>query len=171
MDHSRTTDSWYLAQVKPNSAAIAQRNLERQALHVFCPLERVTRACGGKFVGATRPFFPGYLFVQVRGGAAPWRAIASTLGVSRLVSFGPSPAPVPSEIVEELQRHCDEDGCMRSLTEMAVGDEIRIAHGPLADFWGRIEKLGPDQRAWVLLDIMGKETRVLVPRGDLRLAS
>ncbi|QIG54258.1 transcriptional activator RfaH [Altererythrobacter sp. BO-6] len=171
MDLSQTTDLWYLAQVKPNSVAIAQRNLERQGFHVFCPLERITRARGGKFISATRPFFPGYLFVQVGDGAAPWREIASTLGVSRLVSFGPSPAPVPSEIVEELQRHCDDDGCMGPLTEMAEGDEIRIANGPLADFWGRIVKLGPDQRAWVLLDIMGKQTRVLVSRGDLRLAS
>ena len=67
------------------------------------------------------------------------------------------------------QRNCDEDDYMVPLAEVAEGDEIRIANGPMANFWGQIEKLWPDKRAWALPDI--QETRVPAPCGDLGLAS
>ena len=53
---------------------------------------------------------------------------------------------------------------------MSAGDEVRVIQGPFANFIGKIENLKADQRAWVLLDVMGKQTRVSISRGDLRVA-
>jgi hypothetical protein len=60
--HDRGT-SWFLAQLKPNCANIADKNLKRQGFQTFLPMEEETRQRNGKFVTAMRPFFPGYIFV------------------------------------------------------------------------------------------------------------
>ena len=60
--HDRGT-SWFLAQLKPNCANIADKNLKRQGFQTFLPIEEETRKRNGKFVTAMRPLFPGYIFV------------------------------------------------------------------------------------------------------------
>ncbi|WP_428027923.1 transcription termination/antitermination protein NusG [Altererythrobacter sp.] len=171
MTSNRQTDLWYLAQIKPNCGQIAQRNLTRQKFKTFLPLERETRTRGTRYVTTTRPYFPGYLFVAFDPDSAPWRAIRSTQGVAGLVCFGQQPAPVPTGIVEELLARAREDGTIRPSLEMSDGDVVRIADGPLVGFVGQVERLAPEQRAWVLLDVMGKKTRVSMPRTDLRMVS
>jgi len=60
--HDRGT-SWFLAQLNPNCANIADKNLKRQGFQTFLPIEEETRKRNGKFVTAMRPLFPGYIFV------------------------------------------------------------------------------------------------------------
>ena len=55
--HDRGT-SWFLAQLKPNCANIADKNLKRQGFQTFLPMEEETRQRNGKFVTAMRPLFP-----------------------------------------------------------------------------------------------------------------
>jgi transcriptional antiterminator RfaH len=43
----------------------------------------------------TEPMFSCYLFIQLDDQSQNWDTIRSTLGVSKLVSFGPQPAKVP----------------------------------------------------------------------------
>jgi transcriptional antiterminator RfaH len=162
---------WYLAQVKPNCAAVAQRNLERQGFACFVPLERYTLRRAGRFVSQTRLYFPGYLFVSFRPSSAPWRAITSTHGIAQMVRFGGQPAAVPAQIVSELQAACDHEGCITEQAPLAAGDDVRIAHGPFAGFAGRVDQAAPEQRLWVLLDVMGQATRVSLSSRDLRRAS
>ena len=59
-------ERWFLAQLKPNSAQIAKRHLERQGFETFLPLEETTQPRNGKFVTAQRLLFPGYIFVALR---------------------------------------------------------------------------------------------------------
>ena len=97
------------------------------------------------------------------------RSINSTLGVSRLVSFaGRSPAQVPEELISGLMKRCDPTGKLLPPSSLETGDPVRVAQGPLADLVGTVEKIAPDQRVWVLLDILGKSTRVTLQAEDLR---
>ena len=43
-------ETWFLAQVKPNCEAVAERNLARQGIGTFLPREDVTREQRGRFV-------------------------------------------------------------------------------------------------------------------------
>lgn len=156
-----TNQTWWLAQVRPNSLKIAERNLVRQGFRVFCPLEMSTRRRGDRFISTTAALFPGYVFVGSDAGAAPARVINSTYGVSRLVSSSDqTPACVPSAIVAGLMARCDENGLIKAADSLAPGDEVRIVSGPFAGFVGSVETLAPQQRVWVLLDLLGGETRV-----------
>ncbi|MEP5937635.1 MAG: transcription termination/antitermination NusG family protein [Erythrobacter sp.] len=169
MTRSRENGQWYLAQVKPNCAQIAQRNLEQQSFECFLPYERYTARLGGRFTSKKRLYFPSYLFVSSRTSSAPWRAIISTQGVAQLVRFGEQPATVPPQIIFELQVACDHEGCIEGQASLATGDDVRIEQGPFVGFAGKVDKEAPEQRVWVLLDVMGKATRVSIQRDDLRL--
>ena len=158
---------WLLAQVKPNSGPLAERNLNRQGFETFLPMERKTRRYKGQLKPVRIPYFPGYIFVRLESTSADWTAIRSTYGVSRLVAFGLQPAIVPPEIMNELLKCCGPDGFIENYVELEEGDKVQITHGPLTDFFAKIEKLAPDERAWLLIDIMGKETRTLLKVTDL----
>lgn len=160
--------SWFLAQLKPNSAQIAKRNLERQGFKAFLPLEETTQQRSGRFVTARRPLFPGYIFVAFDAMQGCWRAINSTQGITRLVSFGRAPAPVPSGLVDELKARCDCMGKMVAASALATGDAVTFTKGPFSDFVGEVEKIDTDRRVWVLMDLMGGQTRVKAEEAQLR---
>ena len=48
---------WFLVQLKPNSAQIAKRNLERQGFRVFNPTRLITKRASSKFVDKHEQIF------------------------------------------------------------------------------------------------------------------
>lgn len=151
---------WYLAQVKPQSYRIAERNLRRQKLETFIPLLTRTDAGAGRFVTRTKPLFPGYIFVScdVQSGAAS--KINSTLGITRLVSVGGHPVKVPNGIIASLKARCSQSGVLSDDIPVAVGDDVRVLTGPFADFVATVDQIDPSRRIWVLIDLLGRQTRV-----------
>lgn len=164
-DHDK---SWFLAQIKPNCAQIADRNLKQQGFQTFLPMEEGTQNRKGRFVSSLKPMFPGYIFVSFDVAGGFWRKIQSTYGVTRLVSFGKEPAAVPLDIVSQLILRCDDNGRLLPQTLLKAGDKVRVTSGPFAEFLATIEKTAPEQRVWVLMEIMGGRTRVAVNTNQLR---
>ncbi len=165
--HESST-TWFLAQLKPNCATIAKKNLRRQGFETFLPLEEETRQRNGKFVTAARPLFPGYIFVAFDVARGFWRTVNSTYGITRLVSFGKAPTAVPSDLVSHLMMRCDDTGKLLPPNQLLPGDQVELTTGPFANFLAEVERIAPDRRVWVLMEIMGGETRVAVSEGDLR---
>ena len=153
----------------PNSGRIAVRHLRQQGFSTFLPVEAKTLRRKGRFRTELRPLFPGYLFVAFDPGHGPWRAINSTQGVARLVSFGRAPEPVPLDIVAQLMARCDADSRLLPPPRFAPGDKVRLADGPLSEFVATIEEIAPDRRAWVLMELMGGSARVAVDTDELRI--
>ncbi|MDP1633678.1 MAG: transcription termination/antitermination NusG family protein [Gallionellaceae bacterium] len=160
-------DEWYLAQCKPNCHRVAERNLKRQGVQTFLPLQQQTRRSGSNFVSDLRPLFPGYIFVGVHPRGQHWRAINSTYGVSRIVAFSEHPARVPSAFVADLMRRCDAEGRLLPPPQLAPGDRVRVISGSFANFLAEVDTVTPDQRIWVLLDLMGRSLRVELPEASV----
>lgn len=160
--------TWFLAQLKPNCNQIADRNLQRQGFMTFLPMEEETRQRGSKFVTALRPLFPCYIFVAFDVTCGLWRAVNSTYGITRLVSFGKEPAAVPRGLVSQLMLRCDASGKLLPPKLLKPGDQVRVKTGPFANFVAEIEGIAPDRRVWVLMDVMGGQTRVAVNPEQLR---
>ena len=115
-----------------------------------------------------RPLFPGYLFVGLQARAPSWRTLNSTHGVSRGVSLDGTYRPVPEALISQLQDQCDEAGVFRAQDTFRLGDVVQIQTGPFASFLAEVEDMAPDQRIWVLIDLMGQKSRVTVDQQDLR---
>ncbi|WP_373491209.1 transcription termination/antitermination protein NusG [Parasphingorhabdus sp.] len=160
--------SWFLAQLKPNCADIADKNLKRQGFETFLPLEEQTRQQNGKFITTRRPLFPGYIFVAFDVTHGLWRMVRSTYGITRLVSFGQEPAAVPPDLVTQLMAGCDASGKLMPSPILQPGDHVTLTKGPFANFVAEVVKIAPDRRVWVLMDIMGAQTSVVVGADQLR---
>lgn len=160
-DDKRATHlKWYLAQVKPNSLARAQVNLERQGFECCVPRERRSVRRSGKFVTAEQPVFPGYIFVTLDPGASNWRAINSTFGVARIVSFGGQPAALPDGLVQEIVARYAQEG--DAPPPFGIGDEVILREGPFVDFLARVEAVEPKNRVHLLIEFMGRQSRIVV---------
>ena len=48
------------------------------------------------------------------------------------------------------------------------GDQVTLTKGPFANFVAEVEKIAPDRRVWVLMEIMGGQARVAVQADTLR---
>ncbi|NIJ19288.1 transcriptional antiterminator RfaH [Sphingomonas naasensis] len=157
---------WYLVQTKPSRGLLAERNLRRQGFGVFAPRIAAKRRARGGYEEGFRELFPGYLFVSA-GASARWRAIDSTLGVQRLVAFGSDgPSRVSNELIELLKRRCDAGDTVQPLP-LKVGDAVKIVAGPFSEYVASVESMPSEKRIWVLLDLLGRETRVSLAREDL----
>lgn len=159
---------WFLAQLKPNCANIADKNLKRQGFNTFLPTQEETRKRNGKFITAIRPLFPGYIFVAFDVARGFWRSVNSTYGVTRLVSFGNEPTVVPPDLVAQLMQRCDENGRLLPPKRLQTGDKVTVTKGPFADFVAEVENIAQDRRVWVLMEIMGGQTRVAIRAEQLQ---
>ncbi|MBV7410720.1 transcription termination/antitermination protein NusG [Maritimibacter sp. DP1N21-5] len=162
-----TKTTWYLVQIKPNSLRVAERNLVRQGFEVFAPLTAETKRSRSGFVERTTLLFPGYMFVAVTPETKSWSTVNSTNGVSRVVKTADRPSPVPGELIDQLRARCDLDGLLKPLETLEPGTNVLVSTGPFAEFIGQVEQMAPDQRVWVLIDMMGRTTRVALPRDGL----
>ena len=170
MTYQDCGNSWFLAQLKPNCANIADKNLKRQGFQTFLPLEVETRQRGGKFITGTRPLFPGYIFVAFDVTQGLWCKANSTHGITRLVSFGKKPMAVPQDLISQLMLRCDAKGKLSSTGKLLnPGDKVTLTKGPFANFVAEVEKIEPDRRAWVLMEIMGSQTRVEIGADQLQV--
>ena len=163
-------NQWYLIQFKPNSHRLAERNLHRQGFQTFLPMQKITRRKASLFVNDLKPLFPGYMFVNVNSDLAPWRAINSTIGVSRLVSFVGKPKPLPLQLISGLMLRCDTSGTLLPPKSLNEGDSVEMLTGPFANFVATVDTIDPEQRIWVLMDFMGQKTRMQVTADQLLLA-
>ena len=157
---------WYLLQTKPNQEARALTNLAQQGYPVFCPMLSVEKLRRGKVDMRLEAMFARYLFIQLdssRSGLG-WASIRSTIGVSHLVSFGGVPAKVDAALIAHLQQHAQQ---VAPEHLFHVEERLLIADGPFAGLEAIYQATNGEGRAMVLIDLLGKSTRLQVPASHL----
>jgi transcriptional antiterminator RfaH len=155
---------WYVVQTQANAENKAVAHLGRQGFATYLPryLRRRQHARRVDLVAA--PLFPRYLFVEIDMTAQRWRSIYSTVGVSRLVSNGDCPAPVPEQVVSLLKSRENVSGFVQldHRPKFRVGDKVRILEGAFFDCLGIYDGMPDRDRVAVLLDLLGRKVRVQV---------
>jgi transcriptional antiterminator RfaH len=154
-----------------------QATRERLALHclsavngfeIYSPRIRPPRA---RREDDTRPLFPGYVFIWI---ISQWWSARWSPGVIRIVTNGNVPAKVDDKIIAELRER--ERGGVVQLPEapeapsMKVGARVRVTRGPFTGLGGLYSGQAPHERVAVLLTLLGGQTRVVLPEGDVELA-
>jgi len=162
--------SWYLIYTKAKGEELAQDNLTRQGFNTYLPKVKREKRTRGKYRPFVEALFPRYLFIQLDTKTDNWMPIRSTIGVSNMVRFGGLPAEVPYELVSELQKN-DTDGVRKEEEiEYQPGQEMELISGSLNGYRAVFDKYMSGERISVLLDIVGKHTRMLISRHDVKLA-
>jgi transcriptional antiterminator RfaH len=160
-----TQQAWYVVHTKPRQENRALENLENQGFHCFLPTLQVQKLRNQKVQFITEPMFSRYLFIQLDEQTQNWAPIRSTLGVSKLVSFGTQPAKVPPEYIAFLR-----EAPLETLERMfAPGDRVQVASGPLQGMEGQYIAHDGESRAFVLIDLLGQPQKLKMMVESLRV--
>jgi len=164
---------WIVAHCHANAEVKAETHLKRQGFEVYLPKYKTTRRHARRVETVIRPLFPRYLFIEFDAASTHWRPIRSTVGVSHIITAGECPLVAPSWVIDELRGREDDAGLFLEVAEdtLKKGDAIQITSGPFFDRKGVFDGLNDNQRVAVLLDIMGRQVKTLVPRKVIRRAS
>jgi len=156
---------WYVVHTHPQGETRAMANLKRQGYEAYLPRCRKWRRHARKSELVAAPLFPRYLFISLDIENERWRSVLSTFGVCGLVLRGGMPASVPHGIVEGIKGHEDANSFVDLTRQAALrpGDRVRVVAGPFADHIARFEGLSDAQRVILLLELLGRQLRVLVP--------
>lgn len=155
--------SWYAVQTRPHSEEVAYCHLQRQGFGPYLPRIQKQVRHARRNQTAIRPLFPGYLFVHLDAQACRWRAVNSTMGVSRLLTDGTAPVVVPPAVICSIQSREDPLGLVALSPTWRSGDPIHLAEGPFRDVCALFDGIDEKQRLMVLLDILGRRISVSLP--------
>lgn len=156
------SNAWYAIYTKPRQEQRALTNLINQNYECFLPTVTVDVVKAQRVVPTVVPLFPRYLFVRLNAQTSNWMPIRSTKGVSNLVSFANKPAKAPDDLIAALQ-------AAPPLVQhrFEANQLLTVASGAFAGLQAVFEKLvtAPDgeTRALVLIELMHKQHRVLLP--------
>ena len=114
-------------------------------------------------VESVAPMFPCYLFAKF-DFEGQWANIRYTRGLRDVVHFGDRPAVLDEWIAEELARRSAHGPIELPKHEFAPGDRVVVVDGPLREFEGMFEqRLSGSERVAILLSIMGRSARTVLP--------
>lgn len=153
---------WYVVQTHPRAEPKAAQHLSRQGFGIYMPRYAKRRRHARRIETVVVPLFPRYVFVTVNLAVQRWRAIHSTVGVSRLVCQGDCPASVPDGVIDELKRREDAYGLVEldRTPRFVPGDKVRVCDGVFAACLGLFEGITDGERVAILLDLLGRKVRV-----------
>ena len=89
-----------------------------------------------------------------------WQAIKSTFGVARLVQFGSISKHLPISLMTALMCRFSDMNLSQSQQAIQQNDTVRVSHGPFVEFLAYVEKVDGQKRVWLLIDLLGRQTRI-----------
>lgn len=161
---------WFILQFKSNSHHLAAKNLTRQGFETFLPLHETTSRRLSRFINTSKPLFPGYMFIRFDRAESEWHKINNTYGVSHLITFNSILKSIPTIFVDHLMKRYDLSGKLLPIQKLKKGDQVTVLKGPFANFIATVEKYEADQRIWILMDLMGRKTKIITPSDALKLS-
>lgn len=153
---------WAVAMTKSSSEHLAQHHLGRQGFTTFLP-KFITNV--GKDL-KIKVLFPRYIFVWIE---LQWSVINSTRGVTRLIMNESKPAVVPTRIIESLMKRQNSKGLI-TLSEQpkfALGEKVRVVNNTMEGYIAVYDGMRPNERARVLLELLGQVVPVELDERDL----
>jgi transcription antitermination factor NusG len=153
---------WYALRSKTRKEDVVYKQVRDQNIEVFYPRLRVNPV--NPRARRYKPYFPGYLFVQIDLdilGNSAFQWMPHTLG---LVTFGGEPAYVPESLIHAIQQRVDEIAKAGGevLDGLHSGDVVQIERGPFEGYEAIFDaQLPGTERVRVLLKLLD-ERRVPV---------
>lgn len=151
--------NWYVMHSKPQKERWLYDQLSTLDIETYYPCLHVRN--GNYFSPTSKPYFPGYLFVNVdleTTGRSVLKWIPGSLG---LVSFGDEPACVPEGLLQRIRHRVDEINSTRNklLESLKPGDGVVIHSGPFTGYDAIFcNRLRDSERVKVLLKVLQDRT-------------
>jgi transcriptional antiterminator RfaH len=158
---------WFCIRSQPKHEHIAAAHLQAEGVEVYLPRIRFRRSTRRGPVWFTEALFPAYLFARF-DLARQLRAVRHARGVSTVVHFGERWPEVPGDAISALQACVSADGLHVIPDDPTPGDPVVVSGGSFHGLQGLVRRLIPSrQRVEVLLEFLGRQTSVELPREAL----
>ncbi|MBF0478691.1 MAG: transcription termination/antitermination factor NusG [Candidatus Omnitrophica bacterium] len=162
---------WYVVHTQTGAEEKAKAGLETKIAasvlkeyidEVVVPTEQVSEVRGGKKRITERKFFPGYLLIKMEMNKDSWYLVKSTPGITGFIGPGRKPTPISEQEVDSILRRTEDTETKPTpKTTFDIGEAIRIAEGPFANFNGSVMEVFPDRgKIKVSVSIFGRSTLV-----------
>ena len=155
---------WAVAQTESQRERVALHHLKRQEFTTYLPLIKTMRRIHGE------PLFPGYIFIRI---VDRWYSIMGTIGITRLIRDGERPSCCPDAVIDDIRKRevmgyvelpkAPKKGFTR-------GQRVRIVRGPFEGHFGLYDGQAPRERCFVLLSLLGSQTRTELADADVAVA-
>ncbi|NLL04735.1 MAG: transcription termination/antitermination protein NusG [Clostridiaceae bacterium] len=151
------TYSGYENKVKANLEKIVEnRSMQEYILDIVVPMEEQIEIKDGKKKATLKKVFPGYVLVKMIMTDESWYVVRNTRGVTGFVGPGSKPVPLSDEEVRVMG--VEE---FMPVLDYEVGDNVRVATGPLESFIGIVEEINYEKKkVRVSVSMFGRETPV-----------
>lgn len=160
---------WYVIHTKPRQERRALTNLEQQGYECYLPMLNREKLSRANLNVAEEPLFPRYLFISLDASryGQNWAPIRSTWGVTGLVTFGSTPAKIDATLIEFLHKQQD---CLRvePVRLFHKGERLLVSEGPFIGLEAIYQMPSGENRAMVLIELMGKSAQMQITPAHLR---
>lgn len=161
---------WYAMRSKANKEQFLFEQLNARGMHTYLPLIR-SHAINPR-ARKMKPYFPGYLFIELDVEHEDSSDLQWVPGGVGLVSFGDEYPAVPPNFISALQKHLDELNQRggKFADEYKPGDELQIQEGPLKGYQALFDaRIRGTDRVRVLLKLLrGQLVRVELPSSEVK---
>ena len=166
--------NWFAVVSKPRQEKTALENLQRQGFECFLPMaENPYQRRSKKSQKIVEPLFPRYLFLKANASQQNLAPVRYTKGVQNMVRFGIELAVVPESVIHAIKT-CEnpETGLIKiEPVLIKAGDEVSLFDGPLAGIKGIVQETDSNNRALILMELLGRPTSVQVDTLSLQRVS
>lgn len=155
-------NDWYVVHCKVGKEYLVNAVLgSRFRLNTYLPEEKVRQ---GKEI-RLRPFFPGYLFIQANFEKIKISDINFCTGVKYIVACNGKPQPISQAIVLEIRERLERLNASGRVDshQFQPGEQVRVGSGLLEGLDAVfISSAKPNERVWILLNFLGRLTKVQI---------
>lgn len=160
---------WYLLRIQPNREMTVEDKLRDRGVSTYLPKEkRTVKGMWSRRVLRTVPIFPGLLFIpDFEADIRRLKNLAE--GIIGFVTFGDNAAfarPKTMHAIRNLEYTLDVPPSQRKRL-YEIGQLVRVVDGPFEMFEGTIDRLDSHGRLKVLLNVMERETSVLMDESQI----
>lgn len=156
---------WYVVLTKPRQEQRAADNLQAQGGTVFVPMLPVERIVRGKRCLVEEVLFPGYLFLQLSADSVLHSKVRSTFGVRGFLRFADQVVTIADAIIEDIRQRITLPA---SNEVFQPGEAVQFSSGPLKDYQAVFSGYSGEERAIVLISLLGQQNQLLVDLGAVR---
>ena len=166
LERESVSHPWFAVRVRSNYEKIADLHLRDRGYESFVPCYKVERQWSDRKKEINRFLFPGYVFCRLdQHDRLP---VLTVPGVVSLVGFGKTPASIPDEEIERIQRMVQSGLLIKPWPFLEVGQTVLIEHGPLAGMEGILAEERGQCRLVVSVHLLRRSVAAEVDRGWVR---
>ena len=157
---------WYALTTKPRLERLTATQLRLKGFDELTPTYRVRRRWSDRFKEIEQQLFPGYVFCRFTYEQR--MHVLTTPGVTSVVGFGKTPAPVEDAEIDSIRSIVKSGAKAAPWPYLRAGQRVRIERGCLEGVSGTLLRENDSCRIVVNVEILQRAVAVEIDRDLVR---